>query len=399
MKMNGNMPTEAIVKLAGDKAHHTSLTISRKDQSLLTSAPAIALLLLVSSLLSFALGAEKRWTTATFAGGGVTGYTGDQGQATRAHLANPYGIARGPDGALYVCEVDNHIIRRIAPDGIITTVAGTGKRGYSGDGGPALQAMLNEPYEIRFDKSGNLLWVEMKNHLVRRMDAGTKTVNTVAGTGRAGFSGDGGQATNAQLNQPHSIQLDAEGHLYICDIANHRIRKVDAKTGIITTFAGTGSKTATPDGAPISGTPLNGPRAIDFDKNGDLWLALREGNAVYRFDRKVGVIRHVAGTGKTGFTGNGGPAREATLSGPKGLAIGPDGNVYLADTESHSIRMIDVHRGTLELIAGTGERGDGPDGDALRCRMNRPHGVFVDKDGSVLVGDSEAHRVRVIRRE
>jgi streptogramin lyase len=294
--------------------------------------------------------------------------------------------------------VDNHVLRRIAPDGVITTVAGTGQRGYSGDGGPALQATLNEPYEVRFDKSGNMLWVEMKNHLVRRLDAGTRMISTVAGTGQPGFSGDGGPATNAQLNQPHSIQLDASDDLFICDIANHRIRKVDARTGVITTFAGTGGKAPTLDGAPIRGTPFNGPRAIDFDKNGDLWLALREGNAVYKLDRKAGIIRHVAGTGKQGFTGNGGPTKEATLSGPKGLSIGPDGNVYLADTESHSIRMIDLKRGTLELIAGTGERGDGPDGDALKCRMNRPHGVFVDADGSVLVGDSEAHRVRVIRR-
>jgi DNA-binding beta-propeller fold protein YncE len=358
-----------------------------------------AILIYIGALISCVQAAENEWSTATLAGNGAAGYSGDQDPATQARLANPYGVARGPDGALYVCEVDNHVIRRITSDGVISTVAGSGKRGYSGDGGPALQAMLNEPYEIRFDKSGNLIWVEMKNHLVRRMDARTKTVNTVVGTGRAGLSGDGGPATNARLNQPHSIQLDTEGHLYICDIANHRIRKVDAKTGIITTFAGTGSKAVTPDGAPISGTPLNGPRAIDFDRNGDLWLALREGNAVYRFDRKAGVIRHVAGTGKTGFTGNGGPAWKATLSGPKGLAIGPDDNVYLADTESHSIRMIDVQRGTLELIAGTGERGDGPDGDAHRCRMNRPHGVFVDKDGSVLIGDSEAHRVRVIRRK
>jgi DNA-binding beta-propeller fold protein YncE len=356
------------------------------------------LLIAISSLPSFAQSAEKRWSIATLAGNGAAGYTGDNGPAAKAQLDNPYGVTRGPNRALYICEVDNHVIRRIALDGLITTVAGTGRRGYSGDGGPALQATLNEPYEVRFDKSGHMLWVEMKNHLVRRLDARTRTISTMAGTGQPGFSGDGGPATKAQLNQPHSIQLDAEGHLYICDIGNNRVRKVDARTGIISTFAGTGGKAPTPDGAPIHDTPLNGPRAIDFDKNGDLWLALREGNAVYKFDRRAGVIRHVAGTGKQGFTGNGGPAKEATLSGPKGLNIGPNGNVYLTDTESHSIRMIDVRRGTLELIAGTGERGDGPDGDALQCRMNRPHGVFVDADGSIIVGDSEAHRVRVIRK-
>lgn len=357
----------------------------------------IAGLLICAGLLT-TYGADSQSTIVTLAGTGIAGYSGDNGPATKAQLANPYGLVRGPDGALYICEVDNHVIRRIAPDGTISTVAGTGQRGYSGDGGPALQAKLNEPYEIRFDKAGNMLFVEMKNHLVRRVDAKTRVITTIAGTGKPGFSGDNGPAAQAQFNQPHSIQFDAADNLYICDIANQRIRKVEAKTGVITTFAGTGSRATMPNGAKIAGTPLNGPRALDFDKAGDLWLALREGNAVYRFDLKAGTIHHVAGNGKKGFTGNGGPAKEATLSGPKGLSIGPDGNVYLADTESHSIRMIDVKRGTLELIAGTGERGDGPDGDPLKCKLARPHGVFVEADGSVLVGDSEAHRVRVIRR-
>jgi streptogramin lyase len=312
-------------------------------------------------------------------------------------MANPFGVVRGPDGALYVCEVDSHVIRRITRDGSISTVAGNGTRGYSGDGGPALVAQLNEPYEVRFDRDGNMFFVEMKNHLVRRVDAKTRAISTVVGTGEPGFGGDGGPATKARLNQPHSLQLDASGNLFICDIANHRIRRVDARTGVITTFAGTGEKAPTPDGAPIAGAPLNGPRAIDFDREGNLWLALREGNAVYRFDLRANTIHRVAGTGKQGFAGNGGPARLATLSGPKGLSIGPNGNVYLADTESHSIRMIDLKKGTLELIAGTGQPGDGPDGDPFQCKLKRPHGVFVDVDGSVIVGDSEAHRVRVIR--
>ena len=130
----------------------------------------------------------------------------------------------------------------------------------------------------------------------------------------------------------------------------------------------------------------------------NMWLALREGNAIYKIDMKRGTIHHVAGTGKTGFSGNGGPAKEATLSGPKGISVGPDGNVYFADTESHSIRMIDTKRGTVELIAGTSERGDGPDGDPLKCKLARPHGIFVAKNGDIYVGDSENHRIRVIRK-
>ena len=351
--------------------------------------------LLLLLLLPFSAFAQSR--ISTFAGTGQAGFIGDGSQATQAQLDQPFGIVRGPDGALYVCDTNNHVIRKVTRNGVITTVAGTGKKGFSGDGGLATAAQLNEPYEVRFDKAGHLYFVERLNHIVRRVDRKTNIITTIAGNGTAGFSGDGGAANQAQMNQPHSIQFDGADDLYICDILNHRIRKVVMKTGVMTTFAGTGEKKATADGAKIVGTPLNGPRAIDFDARGDLWLALREGNAVYCLDMKAGTIHHVAGTGAKGFTGNGGAAKEATLSGPKGLSIAPNGNVYLADTESHSIRMIDVRRGTLELIAGTGERGDGKDGDPLECAMARPHGVFVDRDGAIYIGDSETHRVRQIR--
>lgn len=333
----------------------------------------------------------------TVAGNGTAGYSGDGGPAVQAQLNQPFGVARGPDGGLYICDTGNHVIRRVAADGTIATVAGNGEAGYSGDGGPALEASLNEPYEIRFDQGGNLLFVERVNHLVRRVDRRSGLISTLAGTGEEGFSGDGGPAVEARLSQPHSIQLGPSGDLFICDIGNHRVRRVGREDGRILTFAGTGGQGKTPDGAALAGTPLNGPRALDFDPEGNLWLALREGNAVYRIDVKARSIHHVAGTGERGFTGHGQPAVQARLSGPKGLSVGPDGNIYLADTESHSIRMVDRVRGTLELVAGTGEPGDGPEGDPLTCRMGRPHGVFVDSDGSVFVGDTNAHRVRVIR--
>ncbi len=343
--------------------------------------------------------AAPAFTIETFAGTGQAGGDGDAGPAGKAQLNNPFGLTAGPDDALYVCEVGNHVIRRIARDGSsISTVAGTGKRGYNGDGGPALAADLNEPYEVRFDRRGNMYFVEMRNHIVRRVSVKDRTISTIAGTGQRGFAGDDGPAAQAQLNQPHSIQFGPDGDLFICDIGNHRVRQVDMKTGIITTVAGTGDRGPTPDGAPIEGTPLNGPRAIDFDAAGQMWLALREGNAVYRLDLEQGIIHHEAGSGKKGFSGNGGPAKEATLSGPKGISLGPNGNVYLADTESHSIRMIDRKSGLLRVIAGTGAPGDGPDGDPWKCRMSRPHGIFVDARRDVYIGDSEAHKVRVLRR-
>lgn len=339
------------------------------------------------------------WTISTFAGTGKQGFSGDGGPATAAQIDNPFGVVRGPDGAIWFCEYTGQRIRRVAPDGTISTVAGSGKKGYSGDGGPALAAAFNLPHELRFDATGDLFIVDMTNHAVRKVDMKTKIISTIAGTGKPGYSGDGGPATKAELKQPHSIQFGPEGALYICDIGNHVIRRVDMKTGLISTFAGTGKPGNTPDGATIEGTPLKGPRSLDFDRTGNLWLATREGNQVFRFDLKAGKIHHIAGTGAKGFTGNGGPARQATLSGPKGIAIDAEGNVWLADCESHSVRMVNAKTGNLELIAGTGEKGDGPDGDPLKCKMARNHGIFCDADGSVFIGDSEAHRVRVLRRK
>ena len=355
-------------------------------------------LLLLTFLAHTATAAE--WTISTFAGTGAKGGSGDGGPATAAQIDNPFGVVRGPDGAIWFCEYTGQRIRRVAPDGTISTIAGTGEKGYSGDGGPALQATFNLPHELRFDATGsNLYIVDMTNHAVRKIDTQTNIITTIAGNGKPGYSGDGGPAKDAQFKQPHSIQFGPEGDLYVCDIGNHVIRKIDMKTGMISTFAGVGKAGPTPDGSPIVGTPLKGPRSLDFDRQGNLWLATREGNQVFKFDLKAGKISHIAGTGKSGFTGHGGPAKEATLSGPKGISVDAEGNVWLADCESHSIRMIDMKSGTIELIAGLNVKGDGPDGDPLQCKMARPHGVFCDADGTVFVGDSESHRVRLLKKK
>jgi sugar lactone lactonase YvrE len=345
----------------------------------------------------FSVVAAPAATISTLAGTGVKGFGGDAGLAIAAQLADPSGIARGPDGALYVCDTANHRIRKISRDGKIMTVAGTGEKGWSGDGGPATAAKLDEPYEVRFDRAGNVYWVERLSHTVRRLDAKSGVITTIAGNGTVGFSGDGGPATAAQLNDPHSIGFDRAGDLYIADVKNHRIRKVAMKSGVITTFAGTGEKKPAAEGAPFATSPTNGPRALDFDRDGNLWLALREGNAVYKLDLAKGTMHHIAGTGVKGFTGDNGPARDATLNGPKGLAVAPNGNVYLADTENHVIRMIDVKRGTIVRVAGTGTKGDGTTSDPLTCELNRPHGVFVDTDGAVFIGDTTAQRLRVVK--
>jgi DNA-binding beta-propeller fold protein YncE len=333
-------------------------------------------------------------TITTLLGTGSPGYSDVQ-------VNNPYGMAIGPDGALYFCDLDNQRIRRLDLETKkVTTIAGSGERGYRGDGGPAVDAALNMPHEIQFDARGNMYIAERDNHVVRRIDRATGIISTVAGTGVAGFSGDGGSGAKAQLRQPHSVAIDRDGSLLICDIGNRRIRRLDLTTGIITTFAGTGEARPTPDGAPLDGTPLNGPRTIAFAPNGDLFLALREGNAIYRIDRATRTLHHIAGTGEQGYSGDGGPALAAKLGGPKGLAYGSDGSLYAADTENHVIRHIDLKSGAITTVLGTGQRGDGPETDALACRLSRPHGVLYSA-GTLYVSDSEAHRIRtlvVVRR-
>lgn len=351
---------------------------------------ALSFLVLVFSSVT-PIAKETPATVSTIAGNGVASYSDTQ-------VNNPYGLVIGPDGALYFCDLDNQRIRRLdLQSRRMTTVAGNGQRGYSGDGGPAREASLNMPHEIRFDKAGNLYIAERDNHVIRKVDGKTQIISTVAGTGAPGYSGDGGPATKAQLRQPHSIALDPGGGLLICDIGNHRVRRLDLKTGVIETYAGTGERKPTPDNALVAGTPLNGPRSMDLDAQGNLYLALREGNAIYRIDSKSGRIHHLAGTGEKGYSGDGGPAHKATLSGPKGLACAPDGSLYVADTENHAIRRIDPKTGLITTVLGTGRRGDGPEPDPLVCKLSRPHGVFVDKKGVVYVADSEAHRIRVLR--
>jgi streptogramin lyase len=339
-------------------------------------------------------------TVSTFIGTGKPG-------ASETEVNNPYGMVIGPDGALYFCDLGNQLVRRLdLKTKKVTTIAGNGKGAYSGDGGPAVEASLRAPHELVFDKRGDLYIAERDNHVIRKVDMKTHMISTAAGTGMPGFGGDGGPGPKAQLRQPHSVIRDRDGSLLICDIGNHRIRRLHPDTGIIETWAGTGEAAATPEGASVSGTPLNGPRTLAIAANGDLYLALREGNAIYRIDAKTKTYHRIAGTGEAGYSGDGGPAVQATfggsargpaarLAGPKGLALAPDGTVYVADTDSHAIRRIDAKTGIISTVLGNGMMGDGPETNPLECKTSRPHSVlFVN--GKLYVGDSEAHRIRVV---
>jgi DNA-binding beta-propeller fold protein YncE len=293
----------------------------------------------------------------------------------------PFGVEIGPDGALYVTEIQSHRVHRFDLAGrTLTPVAGNGQRGYSGDGGPALHSEMNEPYEVRFDSRGNMYVVEMKNHVVRRVDAKTQAISTVVGIGKAGFGGDGGPAIQAQLNQPHSIALDRDDNLFIADIGNHRIRRVDAETGVIDSIAGNGERTLPKDGRPARDKPILGPRAL-FVHDDTLWIALREGQSVWRMKLQDGILHHVAGTGKPGHSGDGGPAIGARFKGPKGIAVAPDGAVFVVDSENNAVRHINPKSGVIET---------------LRTEpLNQPHGICVAPNGDVFIGDSLNNRVRL----
>lgn len=331
------------------------------------------------------------------AGSGKAENNGDAGVAVKTNVAQPFGVEVGPDGALYITEVGNHRVRRCdLKTGRLTTVAGCGDKGYSGDGGQATEARLNEPYEVRFDRAGNMFFVEMKNHLIRRVDAKTGIISTVAGTGSSGYSGDGGPATKATFRSPHSIALDGRGGLYVADIGNHRIRRIDLKTGIVDSIAGSQKRELPKDGQKAKGSPILGPRALTIDGR-TMWIALREGHSVWRLNLDVGTLHHVAGTGKSGFSGDGGKAKAATFNGPKGIAVGPQGNVFVVDTENQTIRKIHVKTGLITTVAGSGPKqrgGNGDGGPATEAQMDRPHGVCVAGDGTIYIGDTNNHRVR-----
>ena len=355
-----------------------------------------SLLPLVSMLLALPLQAG---TIETIAGTGQSENNGFQGPARTINVGSPFGVEFGPDKGLYITEVTNHRILRLDPvSGKLATIAGTGKQGYTGDGGPATKADLNEPYEIRFDDAGNIYFVEMKNHIIRCIDKNSGTIRTIAGTGTAGFSGDGGPAIRAQFKNPHSIALDDRQGLYVADIGNHRIRRIDLKTGTVRTIAGNQEKQLPRDGQRAQGNPIRGPRALYY-RNGILWIALREGHSVWRLNVTSGILYHVAGTGKKGFSGDGGAPEKASFNGPKGIALGPHGNVYVVDTENQAIRKIDLQQKKITTVAGHGPDGRGGAGDggpATQAELNRPHGICVGPRGQIIIGDTLNHRVRLI---
>lgn len=361
----------------------------------------IVLTLITTSLQSSAVDAapadaNRDAVISTIAGTGLETDSGRSGTATAVNIGQPFGVEIAPSGELYVTEVQHHRIWKInRSTANAEVVAGSGRKGYSGDGGLAVEAAMNEPYEVRFDAAGNLFVVEMRNHIVRRIDAVTGIISTVAGTGTAGFSGDGGPAVAAALKVPHGIAFDSAGILYIADIGNHRIRAVDLSTGQIETLTGNGETRLPSDGDDIGGSSLPGPRAMAVAGD-SLWVVLREGHSLWRIDLKMKKIYRVAGTGTAGYGGDGGPGATATFNGPKGLASDHSGNLFIVDSENDAIRRLDVTSGIVTTVAGHGRSrsysGDG--GSPTAASFSQPHGICITADGTVIVADTLNHRIR-----
>ena len=292
-------------------------------------------------------------------------------------LSEPFAIDFDGDGNAYVAEMGGNRVTVLDRRG--------GRRVLASD--------VKGPHHLLLGPDGALYVADTWNNRVRRFDLRTGASTVVAGTGEKGFSGDGGRAVDARFGAVFSIAFRGRV-LYACDLDNRRIRAVDLRTGVVTTVAGNGEKGVPRDGEDARTQPLVDPRAIAVDRDGRLYICERGGHALRVVDPS-GRIRTVAGTGTAGASGDGGPALAAQLNGPKHIFVEKSGDVLIADTENHVIRRIDLKTGTIATILGTGQRGEGRDGDPLLCALARPHGVFLS-GAALYVSDSENHRIRVL---
>ena len=390
-------------------------------------------------------------TITTVAGNGAAGFGGDGGPATNAALNQPTDVAVDGAGKLYVADRYNARVRKVDPSGTITTVAGTGGCCFSGDGGPATGAELNQPVGLDVDAAGSLYIAQKFDPAIRWVDTGTGIITTVAGNGTSGFSGDNGPATGAQLNRPMDIVLDANGNLFVAgadgrirkiatgtgvittvaggvnsgtvgdggpatsaetrelvgvevdssgnlfltDSKNHRIRRVDAATQIITRMAGALPPSFLGDGSPAIATPINTAIGLDVDSAGNLLFVDNENHLVRRVDASTGIVNTVAGNGTSGFSGDGGPAIDASLNEPQDVVMEGTGNLFISDQANHRIRKVDASTGVITTVVGTGADGfAGDGGPASAAQLNRPILFALDPSGNLFIADTRNNRVR-----
>jgi len=331
-------------------------------------------------------------TVATTAGTGIVGYSGDGSAATAATLANPSAVAYDSAGDLFLADANNHVVREVTPAGVITTVAGTGVEGYSGDGGAATSAQLDTPTGVAVDASGNIYIADSHNHRIREVSGGN--ISTIAGTGTAGFAGDGGAATSAQLALPSAVAVDGSGNIYIADTNNHRIRKISG--GTISTIAGDGEELFAGDGGTATAAALDSPTGVAVDSNGNVYIADRLNQRI----REVsgGTITTIAGTGAASFSGafagDGANATAASLARPSGVSVDVSGNVYIADSDNQRVREVSS-TGTIATVVGSGAQGFGGDsGAATSAILNAPKSVATDASGNLSIADRQNQRIR-----
>jgi sugar lactone lactonase YvrE len=324
------------------------------------------------------------------------GYSGDGGPAAQAGLWGPRMVAFDRTGGYYVVDTLHNVIRHVDGAGIITTFAGTGEGGYNGDGINRLEAQLNQPHSIDLDPEGNVIIGDPLNNRVRRIDADTGLISTIAGVGDSGDSGDGGPATAAHLNNPKvALVHPVDGSIIVGDFGNNRIRRIDPD-GIITTIIGTGRDGYAGDGGPATEAQLL-PRNLLIDPDGNIYVCDRASQTVRRVDATTGIITRVAGNGTTGFSGDGGPATKAALNEPRGLGRDWMGNLYIADSENNRLRRVDT-KGIITTVAGTGapgfENDGGPPTDAT---ITNPRHAIFDEAGNLYITDTYNDRIRLIR--
>ncbi len=321
--------------------------------------------------------------------------TSIQTSALAVPLLLPSAIGFDAAGNLYLAETANHVIRKVDTSGHITTIAGTALQGFSGDNGPATAAALDSPQGLALDSIGNLYLADTHNHRIRRIDVVTGIITTIAGTGTPGYSGDNSIATTAQITLPTALAFDRNNNLYVADTGNHRVRRIDASTQIITTVAGTGTQGFSGDAGPAIAATIDSPTGLACDASSNLYLADTHNHLIRRIDITTGIITTIAGTGAAGYSGDTAAATAANLALPHGLTIDPNGNLYLADTANHRIRRIDATTGIITTIAGDGTQTfAGDNAPAAAASLDSPRSTALSPAALLTLADTNNQRIR-----
>ncbi|MBE2289002.1 MAG: T9SS type A sorting domain-containing protein [Chitinophagaceae bacterium] len=354
------------------------------------------ILILIFSCSCFLSQAQVNIIT-TIAGKDTYGFSGDGGPATNAKLKAPYRICLDKGDNIFIADALNHRIRRISKaDGYISTIVGTGSPGFNGDGGTATDAKLEVPQGIFIDDNGNLFICDAISERIRKVELSTGIITSIAGTGSIGNGGDGGAATNAEFYYPVGLFVNKTGEIFIADWGNKKIRVINPTSGVITTFAGTGTGGYSGDGGPAINATLDAPLDVYADTNGNILVSEQYNHRVRKVDAVTGIITTIAGNGTAGYSGDGGLAINAKLNEPDGLFVDKHNNVFITDYYNGSIRKIDGSTGIITTVAGTGVTGFSGDGGPATNAKLFCSDVFVDSYGNLIIADYENNRIRKV---